>query len=522
MVALKENCQETTQEILQKHLEDRYWRLNNLYHILDEQGNDVLYKMNAVQHALYLALWWLNIIPKSRQHGITTFIAIFMLDACLFNDNMRAGIIAHKLADAKKIFRDKIKYAYAHLPGDLKDLITLLKDDAQELLFSNNSSIYVGTSMRSGTLQMLHVSEYGWVCTHAPKKAEEIKSGAIETVHEGGMIFIESTFEGPIGDFADMCELAETLQLSGKELGKMDYKLHFFPWHEKPSNVTDPKFVDVPHKTHNYLDKIGKIFSKTINPEQRAWYVAKKKTLKHLMYKQHPSILEEARIAAVEGAYYAQEIAQMREDGRICHVPHNKKYPVHTVCDLGTKANMPWGFFQVIGKEVHIIDYFCLDKKDDIRGGGAFYKSMLDKQREQYGYNYGKHFGPFDMVKGEIGSGKTICETFAEHGIVFTKLDREISVLNGIERVSNMFDSFYIDVESCKNLINALSSYHREWLESGGMFAEKPVHDSSSHPADMIRYLSMVIDEKLYEMVKTGGLTDEQIQKLNDKYRRTG
>ncbi|GAG06054.1 unnamed protein product, partial [marine sediment metagenome] len=263
-----------------------------------------------VQIVLYFALHYLNIIPKSRQHGITTFIAIFMLDACLFNSNLRAGLIAHKLADAKKIFRDKVKYAYDNLPKDLKEAVSLKKDDSQELLFSNNSGIYVGTSMRSGTLQILHVSEYGWICTHAPAKAAEIKSGALETVHKDGFIFIEATAEGPIGDFPEMCDEAKDVQLSGRDHGPMDYKLHFFAWHEKDSNVTDPQYVDVDEKMHEYFDGLETVFSKTITPEQRAWYTAKKKTLKHLIYKEHPSTIEEAFIAAIEGSYYAMEMSK--------------------------------------------------------------------------------------------------------------------------------------------------------------------------------------------------------------------
>lgn len=505
-----------------KTLGNRFWRLNHLYYQLDEDANRFLFEMNIVQRILYFALWWLNIIPKSRQHGITTFIAVFMLDACLFNSNVRAGLIAHKLADAKKIFRDKIKYAYDNLPEDLRGCITLLKDDSQELLFSNNSSIYVGTSMRSGTLQYLHVSEYGWVCTHAPKKAEEIKSGAIETVHEGGIIFIESTFEGPVGDFADMTDMAESMQLSGKELGPMDYKLHFFPWHEKTSNVTDPKYVEISKIQHEYFDGLESIYKKTITLEQRAWYVAKKRTLKHLMFKQHPSTLEEARVAAVEGSYYAQEISQAREDGRICTVPHLPRFPVHTICDLGIMVNTPWIFFQVIDLRVRIIDYFRLAKKDDARGGMAFYKTMLDERRDRHKYNYGKYFCPSDISKEEQGTGLSLYDTAKQQGIIFDKLPRELSVLDGIERVTNMFPSLWIDSEKCKPLIKALASYRREWIESSGMYAERPVHDSASHPADAMRYLSTVIEKELYIMVETNKMSVEQIEALSRKYRRVG
>lgn len=483
-----------------KTLGNRFWRLNHLYYILNEQGEKILFTVNPVQRVLYFALWWLNIIPKSRQHGITTFIAIFMLDACLFNSNVRAGIIAHKLVDAKKIFRDKIKYAYDNLPEDLKAARTLAKDDACELMFSNNSGIYVGTSMRSGTLQYLHISEYAWMCTHTPQKAAEIKAGAMETVHEDGMIFVESTFEGPNGDFPEMCEMAEQIKLSGRELGPLDYRIHFFSWHEKESNVTDPKYVEISAKDDIYFDKLEKVFKREILPPQRAWYVAKKKTLKHLMFKEHPSTLEEASIASVEGAYYAAEMAQMREEGRICHVPHLDAYPVHTVCDLGMDGRMPWIFFQVVGLEVHIIDCFSLSKKDDVRGGAAFYKRMLDTKREQYKYNYGKYFCPFDVNKGEIGTGQIIYDTFKQHGIAFEKLDLETNVLDGIQRLTNIFPSIYIDSEKCTELITAWLCYHREWIENLSRYDERPAKDKSSHYADAGRYLSEVIDKKLYVM----------------------
>ena len=512
MVALKES---SLQNKRLKKLRNRYWRLNHLYYIIDQEGNRVLFRMNPVQMTLYLALWWLNIIPKSRQHGITTFIALFMLDACLFNSNIRAGIIAHKLADAKKIFRDKIRYAYDNLPEDLKDARNLIKEAEQEIVFSNNSGIYVGTSMRSGTLQYLHISEYGWICTHAPLKAAEVKTGAMETVHKGGMIFIESTAEGPVGDFPEMCKEAEQIQLSGRELGTMDYKLHFFAWHEKESNVADPRFIEITPEQHEYFDKLEKIYKKTIIPEQRAYYIGKKKILKHLIYKEHPSTLEECLIASVEGSYYAQEIAQMREDGRICRVPHLPDYPVHTVCDLGLSGHMPWIFFQVLGLEVHLINCFSLAEKGDIRGGAVFYKSMLDDMRELHKYNYGKYFAPFDMTKGEIGTGVAIYETFKKHGIEFVKLDQEHYVLDGIQRMTDLFPKLWIDGENCPELIVAWSSYHREWIEKLQKYHEIPHPDKSSHYADAGRYLSKVIEDGLY---KSSNMSKQRWRELKAQY----
>ena len=77
-------------------------------------------------------------------------------------------------------------------------------------MLSNNSSIRVGTSLRSGTLQYLHISEYGKLCAQFPEKAREVRTGALNTVQAGQVVFIESTAEGQEGHFFDLCEARES------------------------------------------------------------------------------------------------------------------------------------------------------------------------------------------------------------------------------------------------------------------------------------------------------------------------
>ena len=100
----------------------RPWRLSNLYSIIDKDGRKVPFRPNWAQEALLDDLHNQNLILKARQLGFTTFIQIFMLDACLFNSNIRAGTIAHRLDDAKVIFRDKIRFPYDNLPDSIKAL----------------------------------------------------------------------------------------------------------------------------------------------------------------------------------------------------------------------------------------------------------------------------------------------------------------------------------------------------------------------------------------------------------------
>jgi hypothetical protein len=164
---------------LKSNLSNRMWRLRNLYWITDKSGKKVKFAPNDAQVQLLESLWYLNIILKARQRGFTTLLCLLYLDACLFNSNVRAGIVADTLDNVTVIFRDKIRFAYDNLPPSLRDAIETEQDQAKELLFGNNSSIRVGTSMRSGTLQYLHISEFGKICRHHPDKAKEVITGSL-------------------------------------------------------------------------------------------------------------------------------------------------------------------------------------------------------------------------------------------------------------------------------------------------------------------------------------------------------
>lgn len=99
---------------------DPYWRIANLYWIMDKQGNMLKFQPNAAQQKFLAEVHNQNIILKARQLGFTTLCCLIYLDACLFTPNTRAAIIAHRMDDAKVIFRDKIKFPYDHLDQELR------------------------------------------------------------------------------------------------------------------------------------------------------------------------------------------------------------------------------------------------------------------------------------------------------------------------------------------------------------------------------------------------------------------
>jgi hypothetical protein len=208
---------------------DRSKRMNALYKVLDEKGNLVPYVRRPAQQAYADDHWVLDIIAKARQLGFSTEIAIDITDCCIFRKNFKAGIIDYTLDDAQ-LKLQKVKIAYLGLPEAIKNAVALVKDNESELWFSNGSSVAVGTTHRGGTLQYLHISEFGKIAAEKPEIAEEIVSGALNTVAPGCMVKIESTAHGTSGRFYQMVEAAKARAATGQPLSLLDYRLHFFGW----------------------------------------------------------------------------------------------------------------------------------------------------------------------------------------------------------------------------------------------------------------------------------------------------
>ena len=224
----------TLSDVPKEQVSDPWWRLNNLYWILNKDGDRVLLRPNAAQTHLYRNLHFLNVILKARQIGFTTFIQEVMLDQALFRPGLHCGTIAHTNDSVEDIFDNKIKFMYDNLPEDLKASIPPDTKNAKQLKLGNGSLLRVSRSIRGSTMQFLHVSEYGITCFEDPAKALEIKTGALRTVSKNNYVFIESTAKGTHGDFFDRCQIARRNTLAHEQgvtsLTAMDYKFFFFPW----------------------------------------------------------------------------------------------------------------------------------------------------------------------------------------------------------------------------------------------------------------------------------------------------
>lgn len=472
---------------------DRRWRLDHLYRIKNEHGLSVPFRLNETQSSLLDDLWTLNLVLKARQAGITSFIQILMLDACLFNSNTSAGIIAHNREDAEAFFNDKIKFAYDNLDPELRKAIPAEQDSAKSLTFGNGSKIRVGTSLRSGTFQYLHVSEFGKISALYPAKAKEIVTGAFNTVHAGQFIAVESTAEGQGGYFHDMVMDAKKAAEQKKALTALDFKLHFFAWWQDPkyslSDEDTAKVVltEAQEKYFDLLDANGI----TLTPNQEAWYVKKLETMRDDMKREFPSTIEEAFEASIEGAFYSQEMARIRKDGRICRIPV-ESVPVDTFWDLGVNDDMVIWFRQKIGPEHRFIGYY-----ENSGEGFDHYFGVLQKKAEENGWNYGTHYMPHDAEQRRLGrQAKTARQLANEAGIKpIVVVPRIQSERVGVEAVRQYLRRCWFDESATTDGIWCLDNYRKEWDDERGVFKDRPRHDKASHGAKAFETAAVSRDE---------------------------
>lgn len=482
-------------------LSDRWWRLNNLYYIVDKYGRRVLFKVNEVQAELDDNLHGLNIVLKSRQHGITTWACIRALDTALFRKNAQAGIVAHTAGDASKFFRKKVLYAYDNLPAWLRQHRRAVRRDmnAGILELSNGSSIEVSVSHRGGTLQFLHISEYGPMCAMFPERAGEVASGALNAVappspgEPPNIVVIESTAYGAAGDFYERCQNAMDLDkqvtAGTAKLTGMDYRFHFFGWFQDPINTLDPEGVVIGPEDAEYFAKIEGEMGVKLSPGQKAWYVKKAADQRDKMKREHPSTPEEAFEASTEGAYYGKEMAKAAEEGRILELPINPAAPVHTFWDIGRSDTTAIWFMQENGGWFDFIDFYETSGEQVAH----FAKVLRDR-----GYVYGKHYWPHDgsntdWSAGEGKSRKQIAEGLGIKPI--TIVERIADVTEGIDMVRQVLNRCRFDKKRCgppragqgKGGLEAMRRYRKQWNEKTQTFSDLPHHDWASNPADAFR-----------------------------------
>ncbi len=460
---------------------------------VEEADSFVLpFKPNRAQRRFISRLWHRNLILKARQLGFTTLIAVMWLDHALFNANQRCGIIAQDREAAEAIFRDKVRFAYDNLPIEIRERFPLDRDSAAELLFKhNNSSVRVATSMRSGTIHRLHVSEFGKICAKYPDKAQEVVTGSIPAVPLNAVLVIESTAEGREGDFYKMVQTAEADEASAKELTPRDYRLHFYAWWMEDSYQIDPRTVDLAREDHEYFDAVEVAVKAALDidlrltPGQKAWYAATKRAdfngAEERMWQEYPSFPAESFQISTQGNWYAKDMVALRKRGGITRVAV-LDVPVNTFWDIGNSDGCAIWFHQELRGEDRFINYFEAHG-EDLR---HYVKELRDT-----GYVFGAHFLPHDADHKRLSDFNKSTREMLEQllpGERFSVVPVITELVNGIHQTRKHLKSAYFDQTACDKGIKRIEGYRKRFNRADNRFTDQPDKSNGcSEGADALR-----------------------------------
>lgn len=473
-------------QALAANLADQQWRIRHLYRIVNKSGRQELFAPNAAQTQFLTSMvqrgagsagngdahdsgHTVDVILKARQLGFTTLACILALDECVFWDDQTALIIAHRREDAEKIFSGKIIYAWTNLPNEIREIRKTTHQTQSMLQWAHGSRLYVSTSGRSGSFSRVHISEFGLLCTRYPDKAREVVTGTLPAAGKNP-VTIESTADGQAGYFFEFCQMARR----GER-----FNFHFFPWWGDPAYIRRPDYVTVTEAHRLYFERLQKEHGIVLSAEQKAWYVAEEAILGGDMARENPSYPDEAFEQAIEGAFFAQQLAHSDRHGLIGHYPFDPRYPVSTFWDLGRNdLNVIW-LHQYVDNRSRMIGYYECSGEHI-----SHYAHWLEEWRKEREARWERHYWPHDGARedqflehGRLGEAE-------KYGLDPDIVQRPATKIEAIDAARAIFASVDFDEAGCAAGIKRLRMYRKEFDEKREVWKDRPRHDENSHAAD--------------------------------------
>lgn len=512
-------------EQIKKLVADPYWRMNNLYWVQNKEGKVVRFRFNFAQEELYHSMHNRNEVLKARQLGISTFVALLMLDRCLFTHHFNAGIVDKSVDEAKKKL-GKALFAYdcldyvppeaserdralAAIGGEIKRQAVLSKRSVTSVEWKNGSVINVGATMRGGTLQMLHVSELAYVANHNPVRAKEIRTGALQAVSKECCVFKESTHEGGrAGINYEM--VVQAMNNSGHKLSPLDYKFFFFAWHQNPEYELDADYWDVlpdepspgwlkeRQEQEEYFAGL-EAQGIELTSRKKAWYATQRRTLGYAVKQEFPSNPEEAFETMAEHAIYAHQITRLKLDGRLnVEYEADAMLPTFTSWDIGMGDSTSIFLWQAGADGIwRVLDHYAASDMPL-----SHYVGIVRAWEGKYGVSIARHFLPHDAQKRDW-EGCSFAERLRRTGLCVSVVPRTPDIWAGIQATRQLlphclFHARVGDPIQCQGKeypsgLQALENYQTAPDGNNGVQKSAPLHDRYSHSADAFRMFAEAV-----------------------------
>lgn len=216
--------------------------------------------------------------------------------------------------------------------------------------------------------------------------------------------------------------------------------------------------------------------------------------------------------AAILGAFYAKEMAQVRREGRIVHdLEAIPGIPVHRAWDIGVRDDTSIWWFQVAGPQIYILDCYSKPGESDIE----VFAEMVHRKNDEMGWTSGTDWVPHDARQKVWGMSKGRLETMKDCGLN-PQVAPSLSKLDGIN-ASRKTLSRSVFHSRCEEIgIPALEQYRREWDDERKTYRANEVHDWTSHLADAFRYMSISWRDLPAERIREHAMSSAKSPRIDD------
>ena len=200
--------------------------------------------------------------------------------------------------------------------------------------------------------------------------------------------------------------------------------------------------------------------------------------------------------AALLGAFYARECADLRKEGRVAPIEPPAGALVHRAWDIGIGDDTAVFKWSVAGSQLFV--YSCTVGSGH---GVEWWRDTLAEEDAERGWTAGTDWVPHDAKHREFGTGRTIIETMRALDLKPMPVP-SVSVDDGINAARRTLPRTVFHPRCEEAGIAALEQYRREWDDDAKTFRKTAVHDWTSHPADAFRYLALSWREAPARIIK--------------------
>lgn len=396
--------------------------------------------------------YWFIVMEWARRagKGLTTFVYAAQR---MVEEPMGVVIIYPTAEQGYRSFWNNIENdgfrTIEHIPPELRAKFTDTMDNMSMVLKNGSTLDLVGANanpekLRGNNVKLYILSEF-----------VDIDSGVLDIIEpiviaNGGQIIIEST---PKQD-----------GVSGMTFVKL----------RKAAEKDPEQYASVVPATE-YMTK---------EQLERARQACINKWGNDFMYRQE-YLLDEGQ--ALETSYYGNIITSKIQEKLIGRFPYNDEHPVFTSWDLGGGGDSTAGvFWQYYDKKLYIIDAYETHVVND-----ALLIKFINSR--PYAANYGWHFFPHDGAKKDSDGVQRIVKMHQlglPNASLLTRRSKEAGLTDAIQLMLRR--SVMIHAPTCARdggLLDKLRLYKRKWNAYTGDY-EGPDHNTNSHYADAIRYMS--------------------------------